>query len=161
MRLDQTPRNLAAAVKESNEAEIIVPQGIKYPRQYRFYHKNKERLQKRNAKNSLRYHYEDKPRAAAKAKAYRIINKERMYVTQKARRLVNKLKAIEYKGGKCVDCHGTFHPAVYEFHHLDPTFKDKDPSKVMTLKWEKIVAEIDKCVLLCANCHRIRHHQGV
>lgn len=72
-----------------------------------------------------------------------------------------KIKAIEYKGGECVDCHLS-HPqypaAIFEFHHLDPNQKDTDWTKLRLTSWEKIKTELDKCVLLCANCHRIRHH---
>jgi hypothetical protein len=69
-----------------------------------------------------------------------------------------KRKAIEYKGNQCADCKGTYHPSVYDFHHLDPTLKDFKPSDSLTRKWDKVKAELDKCVMLCANCHRLRHH---
>ena len=70
----------------------------------------------------------------------------------------NKLQAIEYLGGACQECLGVFHPAVFEFHHLNPEEKDRDPSKMFQLSWERIKAELDKCLLLCANCHRLKHH---
>ena len=67
-----------------------------------------------------------------------------------------KLRAVEYKGGQCEDCKGKFPACAYDFHHLDPSQKDfmigrggKD--------WGPVKTELDKCVLLCANCHRIRH----
>lgn len=67
-----------------------------------------------------------------------------------------KLAAIERFGGKCKDCDNSFPPCVFEFHHLDPSKKDVNPSAAMFApKWER---ELDKCVMLCANCHRIRHH---
>lgn len=68
-----------------------------------------------------------------------------------------KLKAVEYKGGACGRCGGVFPPAVYDFHHIDPTQKDADPGTLMGRKWEKVKEELDKCVLLCANCHRLTH----
>lgn len=69
----------------------------------------------------------------------------------------NKINAIEYMGGKCFDCGGVFPPAVYDFHHLDMTTKEYNPSHVLR-SLEKGKAELNKCVLLCSNCHRIRHH---
>ena len=72
-----------------------------------------------------------------------------------------KIKAIEYKGGECVDCnvpHPVYPAAVYEFHHLDPKEKDVSFGKLRLRSWENITKELDKCVLLCANCHRIRHN---
>lgn len=74
------------------------------------------------------------------------------------RRLALKLKAVEYKGGQCVRCDYSdkTYLSVFEFHHLDP--KEKDFSISSTYKsWNKIVPELDKCILLCANCHRIEH----
>lgn len=71
-----------------------------------------------------------------------------------------KLLMINYKGGKCIDCNlskDDVHQSVFEFHHLDPDLKDDNWSKIMFQKWAKIENELDKCVLLCANCHRIRH----
>ena len=69
-----------------------------------------------------------------------------------------KERAIEYKGGKCLDCEVAHNrPEVYQFHHLNPEEKDSSWDKLRLKSWDKIVAEIDKCVLLCANCHIIRH----
>lgn len=71
----------------------------------------------------------------------------------------NKKKLIEYYGGKCADCGQSFPDCVYDFHHLDPSTKDKDFGKMVTYSWARIEKEIiDKCVMLCSNCHRIRHH---
>ncbi len=69
-----------------------------------------------------------------------------------------KLEAIEYKGGKCEDCSGVFPYPVFEFHHLDPTEKDVNWTKLRLRSKDKREAELDKCALLCANCHRLRHH---
>lgn len=69
-----------------------------------------------------------------------------------------KLKAVEYMGSKCTDCGGEFHPSVYDFHHLDPSQKDYSPGKGLKMSWDKAVLELNKCVMLCANCHRLRHH---
>jgi NAD-dependent dihydropyrimidine dehydrogenase PreA subunit len=66
-----------------------------------------------------------------------------------------KINAVEYKGNRCEDCKQTFPYGVYDFHHLNP--KEKDLSWRKTKNWESIKVELDKCVLLCANCHRIRH----
>jgi hypothetical protein len=66
--------------------------------------------------------------------------------------------AINYKGGKCLDCNQVYPPYVYDFHHLDPASKDIDWSKMRIVKLETMIAELDKCVLLCSNCHRHRHY---
>lgn len=69
-----------------------------------------------------------------------------------------KEKAVAYKGGKCFHCGGVFHTNVYDFHHINPENKKYKPAVLMTrVKWEDIKEELDKCILLCANCHRIEH----
>lgn len=69
----------------------------------------------------------------------------------------NKRKAVAYKGDKCFDCGQSFPDCVYDFHHLDPNTKDMNPSAFIRLGFEKAKTELDKCVMLCSNCHRIRH----
>ena len=71
-----------------------------------------------------------------------------------------KEKAVTYKGGRCEDCKHSFPVCVYDFHHLDPSQKDFKISGqgVRHIKWDKIKRELDKCALLCSNCHRLRHY---
>ena len=72
------------------------------------------------------------------------------------RRLIEaREKAIEYKGGKCEHCGYDKYRGALEFHHRDPT--QKDPTGLRAYKLSRLFAEVDKCVLLCANCHREEH----
>ncbi len=67
--------------------------------------------------------------------------------------------AITYGGGKCALCGYERCSDALEFHHLDSSKKDFAISQGgMTRSWEKTKAEIDKCVLVCANCHRELHN---
>lgn len=73
-----------------------------------------------------------------------------------ARRKKLKEIAIKYKGGKCVNCGYDKCLEALDFHHLS----GKDfgiSSKGYTRSWESVKAEVDKCILLCANCHREIH----
>ena len=73
------------------------------------------------------------------------------------RRLI-KDKAVREKGGVCNICHQKYPNAVYDFHHLDPNEKDFNlGNKASTVKWDIVKQEIDKCILVCANCHRMIH----
>lgn len=53
----------------------------------------------------------------------------------------------------CEDC-DIDNPLVLEFHHV--TDKDYNVAQIMHWSWERILEEINKCIILCANCHRIR-----
>jgi hypothetical protein len=65
-----------------------------------------------------------------------------------------KARAIAYKGGKCKVCSYNKFPGALEFHHLDPSLKNFEiGSDGYKVKWEKLQAELDKCILLCSNCH--------
>ena len=70
-----------------------------------------------------------------------------------------KLKLIEYKGGTCIRCGYKNCYKALEFHHLDPNKKDFSISS-NSFSFEKMKIESDKCVLLCANCHR-EYHDGL
>ena len=62
--------------------------------------------------------------------------------------------AIESKGGKCQICGYFKYIGALELHHVFGTKEFGISEKGYTRSWEKIKAEIQKCVLLCANCHR-------
>jgi hypothetical protein len=68
-----------------------------------------------------------------------------------------KLKAIEYLGGFCQKCGYDRCPDALEFHHRNPKEKDFHISNGNYRRWDRIQAELDKCDLLCANCHREYH----
>ncbi|AEW47723.1 putative HNH endonuclease 2 [Bacillus phage BCU4] len=63
-------------------------------------------------------------------------------------------KAIEYKGGKCSICGYDRCRWALEFHHINPEDKEFGISDGNTRSWDKVKVELDKCILLCANCHR-------
>lgn len=68
-----------------------------------------------------------------------------------------KLDAIKKMGDKCVDCKISYHYSVYDFHHLYD--KDLQWNKLRLRSQDTIDKELSKCILLCSNCHRIRHYQ--
>ena len=77
---------------------------------------------------------------------------------KRQKRRDNKAKAIEYKGGKCSECGSKFdYVEVYDFHHRDSADKELNISSVKGNHWDNVEKELDKCDLLCANCHRIIH----
>ena len=74
------------------------------------------------------------------------------------RRKKIKQMAIEYKGGSCEVCGYYKCSAALEFHHINPTQKDFSiASNGHSRSWEKVKNELDKCIMVCANCHREMH----
>jgi hypothetical protein len=72
------------------------------------------------------------------------------------RRYRTKVAAVEYKGGFCNRCNWKGPVAAFEFHHKDDN-KEFGIGTAANKSWIVIKKEIDKCELLCSNCHRIEH----
>lgn len=68
-----------------------------------------------------------------------------------------KSRAVEYKNGKCCICGYNRCNRSLDFHHLDPSKKDFSISERKTSDFEKLKIELDKCVLICKNCHGELH----
>lgn len=66
-----------------------------------------------------------------------------------------KIKLQQYLGGCCVSC-GITDPRLLDFDHIDPMTKTMNISAKLSLPWERLVEEANKCQLLCPNCHRIK-----
>ena len=82
------------------------------------------------------------------------------YIKQAVTKRRRKLKQLlaEYKGGKCMICGYKRSIWVLELHHIDASTKEFGLSvRGLTRSWEKLKQEADKCILLCANCHREVH----
>jgi len=75
----------------------------------------------------------------------------------------NELKSliVKFMGGKCVLCGYNKCMRAMHFHHLNPNEKDFNISKYKsTYNWTKVEIELEKCVLVCANCHA-EIHEGL
>jgi len=84
-------------------------------------------------------------------RAHASVNQRR----QQLREWLREIKACS----SCLHC-GESYPACLVFHHRDPSVKDVDLGKVICDKgWakERILEEIAKCDILCANCHLKLH----
>lgn len=84
--------------------------------------------------------------------------REKVNAAVQKRRMLLKSYVNSKKDHPCVDCGGSFPPFVMDFHHVRG---DKVAAVSMMAnerrKIEEIDAEMAKCVLVCANCHRVRH----
>jgi predicted HNH restriction endonuclease len=69
-----------------------------------------------------------------------------------------KARAVAYMGDACSGCGRAGHQAIFEFHHRKPSEKEFGiTSDGIPRRWGRILAELAKCVMLCANCHREVH----
>lgn len=75
------------------------------------------------------------------------------------RRFRLKQKCVDYKGGKCEHCGYNKSNRALTFHHIDPLKKDFGIGGSHCRKWNEIRKELDKCKLLCANCHAEEHER--
>lgn len=74
--------------------------------------------------------------------------------TRKSRLILGwakKLRAIELCGGSC-SC-GEKRPWLMEFHHREDELKENEISYLKHLSWDRLVYELQKCDLVCRNCH--------
>jgi len=69
-----------------------------------------------------------------------------------------KVKLVNYKGGKCEICGYNKCISSMDFHHLDPSEKDFSISS-KTLSFDRLKNEVDKCILVCRNCHGEIHYE--
>ena len=85
------------------------------------------------------------------------------YGNQKLRGLKRKYEYILRRGGKCEYCGYNKNLAALEFHHRNPEEKEfqVDARAFSNHSLEKLERELEKCSLLCANCHRERHNQDL
>ena len=84
---------------------------------------------------------------------------DRNYPSVRKRLKMKALWVAEKKSEPCTDCGNTYDPVCMDYHHLDETDKKWSIAFMVNGDWSKkrIQEEIDKCVLLCSNCHRLRH----
>lgn len=73
-------------------------------------------------------------------------------------RAENRRRADALKRQPCMDCGRSFEPCAMDFDHRDPTTKRFDVATAVGggMVWSRIEAEIQKCDLVCAVCHRYR-----
>lgn len=92
-------------------------------------------------------------------------NREARYESkiERGRRL--KQKVVELMGARCKKCNleydGT-NSCVFQVHHKDPSQKEfaVNTRTLINYSWERILREIEKCELLCANCHSSHHNES-
>ena len=104
-----------------------------------------EKLRKlKHAEYSAKHYQKNKTQVIAKTKETKARERAKWYL---------------YKATlKCVNC-GFNNPAALDFHHEDPSTKEGSVHTYISGgQFAKAYKELKKCIVLCANCHRIHHH---
>lgn len=136
-----------------------------YHRQW--YLKNKEKILERSKElyhnnpilkkeNSKRYRENNPEKIKERYKKKKLEDIKQVLI----RRDKNNEEAILSKGGKCEICGFAYNgnnSACFDFHHLDSNSKKYNPSEALRLSKTKRDEELSKCILVCANCHRLIH----
>lgn len=104
-------------------------------------YKDPERQKEASRAASLRYYSRNKEACKARSAAGKFLRKK----------LINELK-----DNPCMDCERSFPAVCMHFHHRDPSTKEFEIGDKFQCAIERLMKEIEKCDLICANCHAIR-----
>jgi hypothetical protein len=90
-------------------------------------------------------------------KEYYRTNKNGVKTRKELRRKKNRLFYLKEKSKlKCSRCNEN-HISCLEFHHLDPSKKESNVSCLSGYSYQRIKKEMEKCIILCSNCHKKEH----
>ena len=101
-----------------------------------------------------------KTKHAEYSATYYIKNKDKVRAAVKIRRAIGKARWDMFKASlKCSKC-GFNHPAALDFHHTNPEEKENIVSNLVSEgRFAAAMGEVQKCIVLCANCHRVHHYE--
>jgi hypothetical protein len=115
-----------------------------------------------NGHNGRRYYEKDASKKAIN-KRWAKRNPEKIRAGKRVFYRRRKLQAMKLLGSACSFCSVKYNgknAAIFEFHHKEPKEKGIGITRILTrLAWSKVLKELKKCVLTCANCHN-QHHGG-
>ena len=120
--------------------------------------KNKESIREKRRQKYL----ESKEKNKQIAKNYYENNKEKQKEYHLDRAHKSKVEAIKLKGGKCSMCGVSYNgenASIFDFHHVNSEEKEFNPKRLINNGLtERALKELDKCILVCSNCHRLLHN---
>ena len=135
-------------------------------REQKFKERHKEQSKRFHKENPTKYlvanrkrYYNNLEKSRKYARDYHNRNKEKINERVREIRRINKTILVNYKGGECEKCGYNGCLGALEFHHVDGKKEFEIGKKTNTLKGiDKLKKEVDKCELLCANCHKEKHY---
>lgn len=81
------------------------------------------------------------------------VRREKTLFAKRIRMSIAKKRCVDYKGGKCELCGYDKSLRALTFHHKNRTDKRYEITTIKDHNWEKVQQELDKCILVCFNCH--------
>ena len=99
---------------------------------------------------SRKWEVKNKEKRREKKRKYRELNGEKVSEWAREHRKERRAYCVEYLGGKCVKC-GTTHNL--QFDHIKREEKKYNITEKLTIKFDNLKEELDKCQLLCYDCH--------
>lgn len=88
-------------------------------------------------------------------------NRAYRYQLKKLAHRKKKVKLVKLHDSRCHDCKVEYNgknAAIFHFHHLDQSTKVFSlGNKLTSVGWQRILDECEKCIMICANCHEMRH----
>ena len=94
-----------------------------------------------------------------KVRQYNDENREIKATKEQVKRTKRNKMLFQHKGSACGHCLLS-EPAnleIYDYHHIDPTTKLHNVATIVHGPLDRLMTEVDKCLLLCSNCHRKEH----
>ena len=126
----------------------------KYVKQWLFDPEHPERLEHKRQRERERYQ-QNRDKRRAQVSEYYKNNKELVKAREARYRAESAVIIAEARDVPCADCGHKFPPICMQFHHLDPSTKTGDVRSMGHPT--RVKREIEKCIVICANCHCIRH----
>ncbi|MEK6917572.1 MAG: hypothetical protein AABW51_01350 [Nanoarchaeota archaeon] len=93
-------------------------------------------------------------------KRYYENNKEKVYLRKMNRRKRLKEEVVNMLGNKCRLCGYNKSYAAFDFHHDKGEKEENISYLIKNESRQKLLKEVEKCILLCSNCHRELHNKG-
>lgn len=118
-----------------------------------YYERNKEKIRLKEKERYLA----NKDKYLQYQREYRKLNRQSITAKSNAKRKEKLAALVEFLGNKCNCCGNSYPLCVYDFHHKEPTTKLFTIGEQMGRSLKALKEEASKCVLLCANCHRVVH----
>lgn len=131
-------------------------------RQKRYYERHPEAAERNNRLTAARHkarRESDPEGALAPGRKYYARNREARIADTQRRAERNRVILHEAKSKPCADCGVQYPPCVMDLDHVRGK-KDKCVGSMLTYSVERLRAEIAKCDVRCANCHRLKSNAG-